>query len=253
MYVDFALTADKWKAAKAVAAAKAAADAKAAAAKAASAARATGAAAGGAAAPAADAAAGGAAAPANVDANAGAGGGAESSPRRRGLMAFARAETPAPRADVADVRKAELEEEFDKVFGLWVAAIQQYDWAKWNGRGGFVLNPGEDAKVNDPLAILFHAPVGAVLRELQAEGKFGWLPRMAAHSIASIGPVLSQSFCERVNSCANIVLTTGNTKLSPEEISALVTLRMNKKLLDKLKHKYKDIPSSQKMAEIKSF
>ena len=131
-------------------------------------------------------------------------------------MAFARVQAPAPPADVADVRKAELEEEFDMCFGFWVAAIHQYNWAKWNGHGKFILQPGEDAKVNDPLAILFHAPVGAVLRELQAEGKFGWLPRMAAHSIASIGPVLSQSFCERVNSCANIVPDDwpGNKKLS---------------------------------------
>ena len=103
-----------------------------------------------------------------------------------------------------------------------------------DGQDGFEFKPGTDAKVSEPLKVLFSAPVGAVLRELEASGMYGLLPRMAAHSVAGIGPVLSQSFCERVNSCAAIVVTDKNTSLSDEELSALVVLRMNKKLFSSL-------------------
>ena len=36
---------------------------------------------------------------------------------------------------------------------------------------------------------------------------YGWLPTMATCSKGSIGSLLTSSFCERINSCANQVLT----------------------------------------------
>jgi hypothetical protein len=47
----------------------------------------------------------------------------------------------------------------------------------------------------------------------------------------SIGGSLASSFCQRINSCAKLVLTDGNSLLSPDEINMLVTLRMNRKFM----------------------
>jgi hypothetical protein len=76
------------------------------------------------------------------------------------------------------------------------------------------------------------------------------LPAMAMHSPASIGPLLSQSYCERVNSCANIVLTPGNTSLGVDELGAIVTLRMNRKLIEKLKIRYRSVPLEERLRDI---
>ena len=53
---------------------------------------------------------------------------------------------------------------------------------------------------------------------------FGHLPMMAVASRGSIGGFLASSFCELINSCANLVLADGNSLLSPDEINMLVTL-----------------------------
>jgi hypothetical protein len=42
-----------------------------------------------------------------------------------------------------------------------------------------------------------------------------------------IGRLLSESFCERVLSVANRVVTTANTSLSTAEVELVVMLRMN--------------------------
>ena len=58
--------------------------------------------------------------------------------------------------------------------------------------------------------------------------KFGVLPYTATGSCASISKMLAQSFAERLNSAGNLVLTKGNTLLGDEEVSMLVTLRINR-------------------------
>jgi len=57
--------------------------------------------------------------------------------------------------------------------------------------------------------------------------KYGWLPKMATCSKGSIGSLLALSFCERNNSYANQVLTSGNTLLGDGEMEQLVMCRMN--------------------------
>jgi len=51
---------------------------------------------------------------------------------------------------------------------------------------------------------------------------------MATCFKGSIGSLLASSFCERINSCANQVLTLGNTRLSDDEMEKLVMCRMNR-------------------------
>ena len=51
-----------------------------------------------------------------------------------------------------------------------------------------------------------------------------------------MGPSLS--FCERVLSCANDVLTEGNTLLGDEELEMLIILRMNREFMVFMREHY---------------
>jgi len=51
--------------------------------------------------------------------------------------------------------------------------------------------------------------------------KCGWLPKMTTCSKGSIGSLLESSFCERINSCADQILTLGNTLLGDGEMENL--------------------------------
>ncbi len=80
---------------------------------------------------------------------------------------------------------------------------------------------------------LWYADMGKVMKHLYvnvARSKllFGFLPKMAIHSRGSIGALGASSFCERINSAANLTVTTGNTLLDPKEINMVFTLRVNR-------------------------
>ena len=57
--------------------------------------------------------------------------------------------------------------------------------------------------------------------------KYGWLPKMATCSKGSIWSLLTSSFCERINSCANQVLALGNTLMGDGEMEKLVMCSMD--------------------------
>ena len=67
---------------------------------------------------------------------------------------------------------------------------------------------------------------------------YGLIPLMASSSFGQIGALNAESFCERVLSCANNVLTEGNTMLSDEELKMLVILRMNRKFMEFMRKHY---------------
>ena len=75
--------------------------------------------------------------------------------------------------------------------------------------------------------------------------KYGYLPKMATCCKGSIGSLLASSFCERINSCANQVLNTGNTLLGDDEMEKLVMLRMNKDFMDFMRHEYPRVADEQ--------
>ena len=58
--------------------------------------------------------------------------------------------------------------------------------------------------------------------------KYGWSPKMVTCSKGSIGSLLVSSFCERINSCTNQVLTLGKTLFGDGEMEKLVMSRMNR-------------------------
>ena len=70
--------------------------------------------------------------------------------------------------------------------------------------------------------------------------KFGYLPAMVTTSKGSIGSLMpvAASFCERVNSAANICVTKGNTLLSDIEVDMVVVLRMNREFMKFMRLNY---------------
>ena len=70
------------------------------------------------------------------------------------------------------------------------------------------------------------------------KSKYGHLPYMATTSKGSLGALLASSFCERVNSAANIILTDDNLKLGDDEVSKLTMLRMNRPFLEYMRRTY---------------
>jgi len=75
--------------------------------------------------------------------------------------------------------------------------------------------------------------------------KYGWLPKMATCSKGSIGSWLASSFCERINSCANQVLTLGNTLLGDVEMEKLVMCRMNRDFMVFMRKNYPQVADEQ--------
>ena len=77
--------------------------------------------------------------------------------------------------------------------------------------------------------------MGVIMRQTKDEDNqgtlYGFLPKMAMSSEGGIRSLMASSFYERINSCANLVLTEGNTWLSDEEMGKLVMLRMNKRFM----------------------
>jgi len=74
--------------------------------------------------------------------------------------------------------------------------------------------------------------------------KYGLLPKMATCSKGSIRSLLASSFCERINSCANQVLTLGNTLLGGE-MEKLVMCRMNRDFMVFMRKNYPQVADEQ--------
>jgi len=75
--------------------------------------------------------------------------------------------------------------------------------------------------------------------------KYRWLPKMATCSKRSIGSLLASSFCERINSCANQVLTLKNILLGDGEMEKLVICRMNRDFMIFMRKKYPQVADEQ--------
>jgi len=75
--------------------------------------------------------------------------------------------------------------------------------------------------------------------------KYGWLPEMATCSKGSIGSLLASNFCERINSCANQVLTLRNTLLGDGEMGKLVMCRLNRDFMVFMRKNYPQVADEQ--------
>ena len=105
-----------------------------------------------------------------------------------------------------------------------------------------------EAKLKPPLDAvddLLPLDVGKLYKKLEASDKerkvYGYLPLMASCSYAQIGALNAESFCERALSCANSVMTEGNTLLKDAELEMLVVLRMNRRFMEFMRTNYPDL------------
>jgi len=93
---------------------------------------------------------------------------------------------------------------------------------------------------------LWDADMGKVLKQVFIDADptgtvFGYLPQMATTSRNSIGAFLAASFCERINSAANQVVTKGSTLLSDAEVKMLVVLRVNRRFMAYMREHHPEV------------
>jgi hypothetical protein len=84
------------------------------------------------------------------------------------------------------------------------------------------------------------------LVKVGGQAQFGYLPRMA---LANIGAMNAESFCERILSCASLVVTDLHTSLDHEEVRMLTMLRMNKSLMEYMRKEYDNLHSHIEASE----
>lgn len=114
-------------------------------------------------------------------------------------------------------------------------------------RGDVPSNEEEQAgkRPLDLVADLMKLPVGKLFKKLIDQDplrrQFGWLPLMALASKGQVGALMAESFCERILSCANLVMTEGNTLLGDEELEMMVVLRMNKQFMAHMREHYNNL------------
>jgi hypothetical protein len=72
--------------------------------------------------------------------------------------------------------------------------------------------------------------------------KFGYLPMM---TVATLGALNTESFCERVLSCVKLVVSDLHVRLKAEEILMLVMLRMNREFMEYMRSTFPDTPLSE--------
>lgn len=112
--------------------------------------------------------------------------------------------------------------EFDEAFCHW--RLVKIDWQK-------EFPDVVTSATPDILKDLFGLNLSKVYASLTAKNKYGILPLMASVGLGQLGSLMSESFCERIVSMANQVMTEGRTLLSDEELEMLVVLRMNSKFM----------------------
>ena len=87
-------------------------------------------------------------------------------------------------------------------------------------------------------------PFYMALLEKSNSGKhplYGFIPLMAISSQYNIGALNAESFCERIISAGNLVMTDGNTLLDDDELEKLILLRINRNFMMFMREKYAHI------------
>ena len=127
--------------------------------------------------------------------------------------------------------------EAKKVLKNWknfkVDWLDMYADLKANGKANDELDLVEDLMNLDMGMLYTHLEKMDTGRQL-----YGWIPSMACNSVGQLGALSAESYCERVLSCANTVVTKGNTLLSDEEVEMLVVLRMNRDFMAFMREHY---------------
>jgi len=128
-----------------------------------------------------------------------------------------------------------LKIEARKVWKNWTHLLRTIDWCKQ-------FPDAELPEKPDIVFDLMELDMGVFYRKLIKSDPdrkiYGHIPFMASCSYASIGALNAESFCERVLSAANLVVTDGNTLLSSEEVEMLSVLRINRRFMQIMRSLY---------------
>jgi hypothetical protein len=81
-------------------------------------------------------------------------------------------------------------------------------------------------------------PEGESLVKAGGQAQFGYSPRM---TLANIGAMNAEYFCERTLSCANLIVTVLHTALDHAEVRMLTMLRMNVSLMEYICKEYSSL------------
>ena len=130
-----------------------------------------------------------------------------------------------------------LEEDFGKHFKNYVLTCEEINWKSVDG----VEVPDHRPMIWKDLwkAKMGHVMKVHFLSKDEDGNKYGFLPKMAAiASRGSIGALMAASFCERINSCSNLVVTEGNSVLGPDLVEKVVMLRMNQGFTEMMRREY---------------
>ena len=97
---------------------------------------------------------------------------------------------------------------------------------------------------------MLHLPIGRIYNRMKTQPGFGLLPLMATHSRVGVSTMLASSFCERMNSAGNLLVTKKTTRLNTDMVDKRVTLRMNADIMAALETRYKDVDVQQMLKEL---
>ena len=120
-------------------------------------------------------------------------------------------------------------EEYDKAIKSWMAI--KLPWRE------LIEVPLKSSEKVDPFLHLMNINMEKVMESLEAaslqrDGLFTQLIAMCKNSHCQLGALSSQSFCERMNSVANLVITKNRTKMGDELLHKLVVLHINGKFME---------------------
>ena len=121
--------------------------------------------------------------------------------------------------------------EFDNVSLLWCQS--KFPWRKVYSKTEIVKMGCPPGKKLNPLNHLIHADVAKMMKEVEREnanrgGIFSLFIQMCKNSRCQLGALASQSFAERMNSVANLLVTDSRTHLGNDLVNKLVVLHINR-------------------------
>ena len=135
-----------------------------------------------------------------------------------------------------DTLEAQLRQEAERTWAFWAGKMHRLDWTKLWPKEVREKDLGKHAPQfdvpNPHPRLLRLAPVGKILADMRDHKKqcYGLWPYIATHSRKGIGMLAAASFCERINSMANHLVRSDNTRWKLDMIAKAVLLRMNRKL-----------------------
>ena len=152
--------------------------------------------------------------------------------------------------------KKKLSADFQKHFARWRVTIRNIDsveggWAKLFPECNLPSKP-------DPIRHLRTVPLMKFYTAMKAEKSkrgnpmYGLLPDLALFSRACVGALGASSYCERIASGGNNIVTDKSCSLSNRNVNILTTMKMNADFVDFLKDRYAAVKAEELINEVRN-